>query len=583
MVVKCRHSESVPIPTNGKRAVGNTRSSALISEQPSQDVAQLNSHSDPVMAAVMVAAVAEALSKHQQPDMGAPRKQQQNFPTPATPQMPQDPSSFYMPWWPASMSVNPPTPRYPTGMLDPMMLFPNFTMMNASNNAAVAAAAAVAMGSVNDVGSLTAMLFDPSFALPPPHESPSSTNILPNTFECLSIQKPQIDEIDTPAISPFEALSVSSATMNVVASLDVSLPSPEASPKSCLGPLRNIPTSRKHVWEDVDSTLAAKIECETKMVDAPGMRKKAKLHVEPFASSRCVPSPASDIDVSTTPRDSSREKPTKANTPYDDRYGFDRLVCQARAGRLGRWEGLRVLSALAQIRPSFIARQASLSKEDMELSERCFQRSIIELEFAMSVSGTPTAVWRPNGEVVLVGLEFEELTGWKRERIFNIAAGTSTSQTASSSSSGTSSLSSGLEDEAGKPAYPPIPVSGPLLPGTKSLQPSPSTAQVGDATGCDNDNDRKRALLLQQLGLKKPGPLLVTELMDGRSSAIYWEQFSKIVAPENQIGSGISFKEKSTIVRPDGGHVVCATCFTVKLDLFGVPALIVGNFLPIGR
>ncbi|KAI8813918.1 hypothetical protein BJ742DRAFT_384350 [Cladochytrium replicatum] len=579
MVVN-RNSES-------KRMVGNTRSSAFISEtRPSHDTpTQLNCHSDPVMAAVMVAAVADALSKHQS-EMGFTRKQQQNLPTPPTSQLPQDPSSFYVPWWPASMPVNPPTPPYPTGMLDPMMLFPNFAMINANNNAAaIAAAAAVAMGSVTDVESLTAMLFDPSFALPPPHESSSSTTGVPGTFECLSLQKSHTQETDTPTISPFDSLSISSNAMNV-SSLDVSLPSPEASPKSSFGPLGTILVSkRKHAQEGIDGIFAAKIECETKSEESVAMHKKAKLQVQAVNSRPCVPSPASNIDVSTSSRDSTREKlvVTKADTPYDDRYGFDRLVCQARDGRLGRWEGLRVLSALAQIRPTFIARQASLSKEDMELSERCFHRSIAELEFAISVSGTPTAVWRPNGEVVLVGQEFEEMTGWKRERIFNIAVGTSTSPAASSSSSGTSTLPSGLEDEAGKPAYPPIAVSGPLLPGTKSLQPSPTTVQIGGTTTSDNDDDRKRALLLQQLGLKKPGPLLITELMDGRSSAIYWEQFSKIVAPENQIGSGLVFKEKSTIVRPDGGHVVCATCYTVKLDLFGIPALIVGNFLPIGR
>ncbi|KAI6026332.1 hypothetical protein BKA83DRAFT_4241930 [Pisolithus microcarpus] len=44
--------------------------------------------------------------------------------------------------------------------------------------------------------------------------------------------------------------------------------------------------------------------------------------------------------------------------------------------------------------------------------ERCFQRSLLELEKLISYSGTPTVVWRRTGEICLVAPEFCMLTEW---------------------------------------------------------------------------------------------------------------------------------------------------------------------------
>ncbi|OBZ67105.1 Transcription activator of gluconeogenesis ERT1 [Grifola frondosa] len=78
---------------------------------------------------------------------------------------------------------------------------------------------------------------------------------------------------------------------------------------------------------------------------------------------------------------------------------------------------LRIVRALAIVRPSLIALQMPMTEEDEVFVEKCFQRSLIELDKLVSFSGTPTVAWRRTGEICLVGPEFCMLTGWEREEL----------------------------------------------------------------------------------------------------------------------------------------------------------------------
>ncbi|KAJ9067287.1 Transcriptional regulator of nonfermentable carbon utilization [Entomophthora muscae] len=73
---------------------------------------------------------------------------------------------------------------------------------------------------------------------------------------------------------------------------------------------------------------------------------------------------------------------------------------------------LRICRAISQFRPSFIALFMNLTEEDLIFIEKCFQRTLLEFEKLISLSGTPTVVWRKTGEIVLVGKEFSILTSW---------------------------------------------------------------------------------------------------------------------------------------------------------------------------
>ena len=72
------------------------------------------------------------------------------------------------------------------------------------------------------------------------------------------------------------------------------------------------------------------------------------------------------------------------------------------------------------MRPSLIALQMPMTEEDDVFVEKCFQRSLIELDKLVSFSGTPTVAWRRTGEICLVGPEFCMLSGWEREELVGV-------------------------------------------------------------------------------------------------------------------------------------------------------------------
>ncbi|KAK4054217.1 Transcriptional regulator of nonfermentable carbon utilization [Microbotryomycetes sp. JL201] len=100
--------------------------------------------------------------------------------------------------------------------------------------------------------------------------------------------------------------------------------------------------------------------------------------------------------------------------PYNYAQSYHYLIKHLKS-RFEKNDILRIIRALATIRPSLIALQMPLSEEDEVFVERTFQRTLVELNKLISFSGTPTVVWRRTGEICLVGTEFCLLTGWKRE------------------------------------------------------------------------------------------------------------------------------------------------------------------------
>ncbi|KAF8520427.1 hypothetical protein BU17DRAFT_46854 [Hysterangium stoloniferum] len=102
--------------------------------------------------------------------------------------------------------------------------------------------------------------------------------------------------------------------------------------------------------------------------------------------------------------------------PYNYMQGYHDLM-QHLHERFDKIDILRVVRALAIVRPSLIALQMPLTEEDEVFVEKCFQRSLIELDKLISFGGTPTVVWRRTGEICLVGFEFTMLTGWSREEL----------------------------------------------------------------------------------------------------------------------------------------------------------------------
>ncbi|KAI9490257.1 hypothetical protein BDB00DRAFT_838972 [Zychaea mexicana] len=102
--------------------------------------------------------------------------------------------------------------------------------------------------------------------------------------------------------------------------------------------------------------------------------------------------------------------------PFNYAEGYHYLFQHVRQ-RMGREDLMRISRALAIFRPSFISAMIHLTEEDLIYMEKCVQRTLLEYEKLITFSGTPTAVWRRTGEIVLVGKEFSLLTQWSKETL----------------------------------------------------------------------------------------------------------------------------------------------------------------------
>ncbi|KDQ21277.1 hypothetical protein BOTBODRAFT_25699 [Botryobasidium botryosum FD-172 SS1] len=177
--------------------------------------------------------------------------------------------------------------------------------------------------------------------------------------------------------------------------------------------------------------------------------------------------------------------------PYDYKEGYHFLMKYLH-DRFEKNDILRVVRALAIVRPSLIALQMPLTNEDEVFVEKAFQRTLQELEKLISFSGTPTVVWRRTGEICLVGVEFTVLTEWSRREL---------------------------------------------------------------------------------LSSKK----FIYELFENQSVVEYWEQFAQH-AFENSTQSVYSH---CVLLKPSGEPVPCAFCFSIRRDIFDLPNVIIGQWLPL--
>ncbi|PPQ89727.1 hypothetical protein CVT25_014128 [Psilocybe cyanescens] len=183
----------------------------------------------------------------------------------------------------------------------------------------------------------------------------------------------------------------------------------------------------------------------------------------------------------------------RVTTPYDYTEGYHFLMKHLPT-RFEKNDILRIVRALAIFRPSLIALQMPLSLDDEIFVERCFQRTLLELDKLMSYSGTPTVVWRRTGEICLVAPEFCMLTEWP------------------------------LEDLVG--------------------------------------NGRKK---------------YIYELFENQSVVEYWENFASH-AFENTTQSVYSH---CVLLKPSGAPVPSTFCFSIRRDLFDLPSIVIGQWLPL--
>ncbi|KAJ7268749.1 hypothetical protein B0H12DRAFT_1096488 [Mycena haematopus] len=181
----------------------------------------------------------------------------------------------------------------------------------------------------------------------------------------------------------------------------------------------------------------------------------------------------------------------RVTMPYDYTEGYHFLMKHL-PSRFEKNDILRIVRALAIFRPSLIALQMPLSFDDEVFVEKCFQRSLLELDKLISFSGTPTVVWRRTGEICLVAPEFCMLTEWS------------------------------LDELVGRKKY-------------------------------------------------------IYELFENQSVVEYWENFASH-AFENTTQSVYSH---CVLLKPSGAPVPSTFCISIRRDLFDLPSVVIGQWLPL--
>ncbi|KAJ6625450.1 hypothetical protein B0H10DRAFT_609824 [Mycena sp. CBHHK59/15] len=181
----------------------------------------------------------------------------------------------------------------------------------------------------------------------------------------------------------------------------------------------------------------------------------------------------------------------RVTMPYDYTEGYHFLMKHL-PSRFEKNDILRIVRALAIFRPSLIALQMPLSFDDEVFVEKCFQRTLLELDKLISFSGTPTVVWRRTGEICLVAPEFCLLTEWS------------------------------LDELVGRKRY-------------------------------------------------------IYELFENQSVVEYWENFASH-AFENTTQSVYSH---CVLLKPSGAPVPSTFCLSIRRDLFDLPSVVIGQWLPL--
>ncbi|QLQ79554.1 hypothetical protein HG537_0C02010 [Torulaspora globosa] len=109
---------------------------------------------------------------------------------------------------------------------------------------------------------------------------------------------------------------------------------------------------------------------------------------------------------------------TLITKPFSHTPGFHHLFTYLRQ-RFNKKTLVEICRSLAEFRPIFIACSVTLTEEDMIFMEQCYQRTLLEYSKFIVQTGTPTCVWRRNGQISYMNEEFEILTGWSKEDLLN--------------------------------------------------------------------------------------------------------------------------------------------------------------------
>ncbi|MCJ1450049.1 Transcriptional regulator of nonfermentable carbon utilization [Mycoblastus sanguinarius] len=266
----------------------------------------------------------------------------------------------------------------------------------------------------------------------------------------------------------------------------------------------------------------------------------------------------------------------RVTQPYSYTKAFHDLMALIRK-RFSPQKTARIAKALASIRPSFISSLTKLDDHDRVFMEKCLQRTLLEYEDFLSLTGTPTILCRRTGEVVAVGEGFSILTGWRRTVLLGKEAN--------------------LNVNKGGDA------SGPPGTGTSTSRGT-NTPRIPDSSKSDALDDNR---------LK---PVSIVDLFDDESACEFFDDYAHLAFGDSrgkairsckllkyktakdagfdknldsEVGSRLKQQRDTNWNGRDStgnqlggenGKVECMLCWSVKRDVFDIPMLFVMNVLP---
>ena len=269
----------------------------------------------------------------------------------------------------------------------------------------------------------------------------------------------------------------------------------------------------------------------------------------------------------------SRNPSTIYNTvtePYSYTKAFHDLMALIRK-RFSQKRTAHIARALASIRPSYISSLTKLDDDDRVFMEKCLQRTLLEYEDHLSLTGTPTILCRRTGEIVAVNEGFSILTGWRKSILLGKEHNLN--------------VNKGGDDSSGAPGT-----------GASTSRGTNTPRNLDSTTTTTNLDD------------PRPKPVSIVELLDDDSACDFFDDYAHLAFGDSRgsvrtpccllkyrltkdamlAGSSLDNEVGSRLKKQGGGYgivmggdkVECMLCWSVKRDVFDIPMLFVMNFLP---
>ncbi|KAH9445587.1 hypothetical protein H4Q26_004057 [Puccinia striiformis f. sp. tritici PST-130] len=213
----------------------------------------------------------------------------------------------------------------------------------------------------------------------------------------------------------------------------------------------------------------------------------------------------------------------------------------------------------------------NITADDEWMLKRNLDRSLMELERVISLSGTPTMIWSTSGEILKVGDEFCMLTEWSREDLVG------------------KHIETVFEPESLE-EYLNL-VESSIFPDQESNRHLPRSGSQASKTSCRNFPQRSSSSASSSSMSSSPSlssiPLnSLSQASDPRgtlSNNIPDSTLSLSQSKSNHRETECKETIKWFGIRKACGResIGCSFCFKVRKDLFDCPSTIIGNFLPI--